>query len=192
VNENHGRVTLDDFDTVSALASESWIVGADRDWEAPAGTLEWSCLFTADHVIDCVFSYALFLGSRRLDDYPRFGELHALPGAGPTDMIDGLRAVTAMLSGVIATAPPETRAVLVSRARLAPGAPDDFAARGALELILHAHDIASGLDVPFDPPRAICARILHHTAHWPGNAAFTPTEDSWADLLARSGRPRPR
>jgi hypothetical protein len=41
------------------------------------GTLEWSCFKTADHTVDCVFSYAFFLASRRTDRYPPFGELHA-------------------------------------------------------------------------------------------------------------------
>ena len=58
VHEND-RVTVEDFDTISVLVLDSWITGVDLDWSVPAGTLEWSCLYTADHVIDCVFSYAL-------------------------------------------------------------------------------------------------------------------------------------
>jgi hypothetical protein len=180
--------TVDDFERVAALALAAWHGAVDRDWSVPAGTLEWSCLYTADHTIDCVFSYALFLGSRRLDDYPPFGELHALPEAGPSDMVDGLRAVSNMLAGTIRTAPPEARAVILRRPEPQTGGPDDFAARGALELILHAHDVCTGLGVAFDPPADLCDRLLQATTDWIRNAPEELPDDPWAALLARSGR----
>jgi hypothetical protein len=80
-----GPFTPDDFAELSALVIAAWTSGLDRDWSAPAGTLEWSCFTTADHTIDCVFSYALFLASRRDDVYPPFTELHALDGATPSE-----------------------------------------------------------------------------------------------------------
>lgn len=183
--------TNDDFASLSALVLATWELASDRDWSVRAGTLEWSCLATADHAIDCVFSYALFLASGRQDAYPNFGELHALPGATPSDMLDGLRAVTTMLSAVIATADPGTRAVIWQRPHAETGSPQDFAARGALELVLHAHDVAAGLGVEFDPPWALCSRLLHHTRDWPNQPTMPPSSDPWADLLERSGRPRP-
>jgi hypothetical protein len=86
------RFTRHDFDELSALVLVTRDTARDLDWSRPAGPVEWSCLRTAEHVVDCVFSYALFLGSAKQDAYPRFGELEALPGAGPADMIDGLHA----------------------------------------------------------------------------------------------------
>jgi hypothetical protein len=138
-----------------------------------------------------VFSYALFLASRRQDAYPKFGELHALPDATSRDMLDGLRAVTTMLTAVIATTDPDVRAVIWHRPEAETGAPQDFAARGALEMILHAHDVCSGLGVEFEPPADLCARLLDHTRYWPFQPSVEPTSDPWGDLLARSGRPRP-
>ncbi|MBA2283756.1 MAG: hypothetical protein H0W25_21315 [Acidimicrobiia bacterium] len=183
-----GLFTVDDLDLVSALVLANWHGAVEEDWSVPAGTLEWSCLTTADHTIDCVFSYALFLGSRRLDEYPPFGELHALPEAGPSDMVDGLRAVTTMLSATIRVAPPETRAVLRPKPNARAGGPDDFAARGTHELILHAHDIAAGLQQPLDPPAEVCERLYLATDGWFGPATEPPAGDPWAALLARSGR----
>ena len=183
--------TGDDFAQVSALVLAAWESGLDQDWDAPAGTLEWSCWTTADHTIDCVFSYSLFLASRRQRDYPRFGELHALEGATPADLLDGLRAVTNMLKAVIITAEPGARAVIAQWPQVETGGPDDFAARGALELILHAHDVCTGLGVTFAPPPDLCARLRDHTQPWPTQPPFTPTADAWGDLLERSGRPRP-
>jgi hypothetical protein len=184
-----GRFTVHDFDEVSALVLDAWTSGADLDWSVPAGTLDWTCLHTADHVIDCVFSYALFLASRRQDAYPNFGELHALPAAMPRDLVDGLRAVTTMLSAVITTAPPDTTAVIWRRPAVQTGTPGDFAARGGLELILHGHDVCAGLGVALDPPGDLCRRLFDHTAPWPRQAAIVRTDDPWADLRERSGRP---
>ena len=139
--------------------------------------------------LDCVFSYAFFLASGRQHSYPPFGELHALHEATPADIVDGLQAATTMLSAVIATADPETRAVIGLWPYAETGAPRDFAARGALEMILHAHDVCAGLGVPFDPPQVLCRRLRERTREWPGQALLPPTDDAWRDLLQRSGRP---
>lgn len=45
--------------------------------------------------------------------------------------------------------------------------PEDFVPRGALELILQAHDVCSGVDVPFDPPEDVCEHLRRHTRSWP-------------------------
>jgi hypothetical protein len=185
------RFTVADFEVVGALVLEAWASAVDLDWSVPAGSLEWSCLQTADHTIDCVFSYALFFASRKQDAYPNFGELHALPGATPSDMIDGLRAVDTMLAAVIATAPPDATAVIFGTADAGLGGPDDFAARGAHELILHGHDVCTGLGLRLDPPRDVCRRLLDHTSRWPRVPPVERTDDPWSDLLERSGRPGP-
>jgi hypothetical protein len=182
--------SVGDFDALSELVAERWWSGVELDWSLPAGTLEWSCFKTAGHTVDCVFSYAFFLASRRQDRYPAFTELHALPGSTPTDLLYGLRGACTMLSSVITTAAPDVRAII----RYAPdpqtGAPPDFAARGAHELILHAHDVCTGLGIAFDPPRDLCQRLWDHTRDWPINPGAVATDDPWSDLLARSGRPR--
>ncbi|MDQ1535513.1 MAG: hypothetical protein QOF28_3274 [Actinomycetota bacterium] len=182
-----GPFTVDDFDHLSRLVIDLWGSAVDRDWSVPAGTLEWSCFTTADHTVDCVFSYALFLASRRQDIYPNFTELHALPGARPADLVHGLRAVCTMLTAVVTLAEPGARAIIWS-GHTAPA--PDFAARGGLELILHAHDVCTGLRVPFDPPRNLCRRLRDHTRDWPVGPTLATTADPWSDLLERSGRAR--
>lgn len=185
------RFTAADLDELSKFVLERWTAGLGRDWMAPAGTLEWSCLYTAEHVVDCVYSYAFFLASRKTDDYPNYGELSAGPTAGPADIIVALRAVTTMLVSVIKTAEPGATAVIHRRPVIETGAPADFAPRGGLELILHAYDVCRGLGVVFDPPAALCRRLFHDTQGWPWPAR-EPTEDPWSDVLVRSGRPQPR
>jgi hypothetical protein len=185
--------TVTDLRAAGDLLLDRWAGAAGRDWSVPAGTLEWSCHRTADHLVDCVFSYGLFLASGKRDGYPRFGELHALPGASPADLGDGLRAVLAMLCATIGAAPPTAEAVIWRRPVLTLGAPADFAARGGLELVLHGHDVCSGLGVAYEPDADACRRLFAHTADWPGHAVpVSPTDDIWGDLLTRSGRPSVR
>jgi uncharacterized protein (TIGR03083 family) len=183
------RFSVGDFDALSGLVLSAWGSGVALDWSVPAGTLEWSCFTTADHTVDCVFSYAFFLASRAQDGYPPFSELHALPGATPSNIVDGLRASCTLLSSAIRTAAPDVRAILYYRPEPTTGSPPDFAARGAHELILHAHDVCTGLGIPFDPPRDLCRRLRDHTRDWPYGTAVT-TDDPWSDLLERSGRAR--
>ena len=184
-----GPFTVDDFDQLSRLILDAWGSAAAADWSVPAGTLEWSCWTTADHTVDCVFSYAFMLASRKRDMYPLFGELHAVEGAAPAELVDGLRGVAELLRATIVGAPSDTQAIMGFNPGPVTGDPPDFAARGGLELILHAHDVCSGLGVPFAPPRDPCARLLAHTGEWPWIPTWVPTADPWRDLLERSGRP---
>ena len=182
--------TVDDFDRLTVEVLAAWRSGVDRDWSVPAGTLEWSCWDTADHTIDCVFSYALFLASRKQDDYPPFGELHALPEATSGDLVDGLLAVCNLLSGTIRAAGPEVRAVIFRHPQPTTAPAADFAARGALEMVLHAHDVCVGLGVAFVPSADLCRRLWEETRRWPTMDSAESTEDPWSDLLQRSGRTR--
>ena len=155
----------------------------------PAGTLEWSCRRTAAHTVDSVFAPAFFLASQRQHAYPMFDDLRASPDATIRDLIDGLRAVTTMLWAVIVTAEPDVRAIIRRRPEVETAGPLEFAPRGALELILHTYDIATGLDLTFDPPRDLCDRLFRSTESWP-REQIELTGDSWSDLLASRGRPR--
>jgi hypothetical protein len=59
-------------------------------------------------------------------------------------------------------------------------------------MILHAHDVCTGLGIAFEPPAELCRRLFTATDGWPGNLTVEPTDDAWTDLLVRSGRPSPR
>jgi len=187
--------TGDDFDSVARCVIDGWRSGLDRDWSAPAGTLEWSCLRTADHCVDAVLAIAFFLASRKQDAYPDFGwgEFTAGDGAKPKILIAALETVSRVLSSLIATAEPDTRAIIWRRPQVATGGPSDFAARGALELLLHGHDVCTGLGIELNPPPDACARLREHTRSWPhwtspGWSNPRTTENPWADLLVGSGR----
>jgi hypothetical protein len=187
--------TTVDLDRLAEVAVAAWRQGLDRDWSARAGTLEWSCRRTADHTVDAVMAVALFLASRRQDGYPDWGwgELTMGPDARPEDLVEALGTVARILSAVVSAAPPDARAVIWRRPRVEVRGPDDFAPRGALELVLHAHDVSTGLGVVLAPPADTCARLRDHTRDWPhwrspGWCQPPTTDDPWHDLLVGSGR----
>lgn len=186
--------SIADLEALTELVSAAWTSGAERDWSVPAGTLHWSCTRTADHAVDTVAAPALFLASRRTDAYPDVGwDLTMGPDATPGELVEGLAIASRLLIGVVGAAGPEVRAVIWRRPRIETRPPIDFIPRGALELILHAHDVCAGLAVPFEPPADLCARLREHTRDWPMWTvwdALDATDDPWGDLLLASGRCR--
>lgn len=187
--------TADDLFELSDLVAGAWTSAADRDWSVPAGTLEWSCTATADHAVDCVYAPAFFLASRRTDGYPEAGgDLSMGASATPALLVESLGIATRILVAVVRDAEPDVRAVLFRRPQVITAPPADFLPRGALELILHAHDVCAGLQVPFEPPAGLCRRLCEHTRSWPmwtvAWDGLADTGDPWGDLLSSSGRQR--
>lgn len=58
-------------------------------------------------------------------------------------------------------------------------------------MILHAQDIAHGLDLPLEPPAELCRRLFAAVSV-ADEESMPPTDDLWNDLLVRSGRARVR
>jgi hypothetical protein len=190
-----GRFTVDDLYDLSALVATVWTSAADRDWSVAAGTVEWSCLVTADHAVDCVYAPAFFLASRSQDDYPDVGfDLTIGSEANPARLVRSLQIATRILAAVVNDADPAVRAVIFRRPEVITAPPVDFLPRGAIELALHAHDVCVGLGVSFEPPRELCYRLREHTRPWPmwttAWSGLGCTDDPWGDLLAGSGRGR--
>jgi hypothetical protein len=188
--------TVEDLHVLSALVSETWVSAADRDWSAAAGTLEWSCMKTADHAVDCVYAPAFFLASGRTDRYPEVGsDLTLGPDATPARLVESLTIATRILTAVVRDSPRDQHAVIFRRPEVLVAPPEDFVPRGAIELSLHAHDVCAGLGVPFEPPADLSRRLREHTRAWPMWRVvwdgLRTTDDPWDDLLASTGRSRP-
>ena len=187
-----------DLEELTDVVVAAWTRGADRDWSVPAGMLEWSCTKTADHAVDCVFAPAFFLASRLTDRYPDAGDNFTVGAdATPAQLVEALRIASRVLAAVVADADPSVRAVIFRRPTVVTAPPPDFLPRGALELILHSHDVCSGLGVDFDPPATLCEHLIEHTASfpWAGIGWTRPspaTTDPWGELLRASGRTRAR
>jgi hypothetical protein len=189
--------SLADLEALSDHVAAAWTEGRDADWGAPAGTLEWSCLRTADHAVDCVFAPAFFLASRKTDAYPIAGaDLTLGDDATPARLVEALGVAVRLLAAVVRDASPDDRAIIFSGPTPVTGAPRDFVPRAALELVLHAHDVCLGLGVTFEPDRELCSRLREHTRPWPLWTAFWSglprTDDPWRDLLTATERRRGR
>ncbi|MGD0380804.1 MAG: hypothetical protein ABSC30_12550 [Acidimicrobiales bacterium] len=171
----------------TALALSTACIGrvVDMDWSVPAGTLDWTCWQTVDHMVDCVFSFAMQLSAQAPSGFLPFNELHALTEAAPSDLHLGLEAVGYMFSAVLRSVPPGRSA--------SDGVVDlgvtDWARRGGYELLLHTHDVSEGLGVAFEPPASMCAWILGSRSLWMFARERAENADSpWMALLTGSGR----
>lgn len=178
-------MTPEEFAHVAALADHAFRELVDRDWSVPAGGLDWSCRQTLDHIVDCVFSYALQLAARSSSGFLPFNPLHATPEASIHDLIAGFDGVAQMFCDVAGNAPPGTVAsdgVLVL-------AVDDWCARAAYEVGLHTYDIVTGLGARWQMPDDLCGAITASDALWMFDRTAAVAGDTpWAGLLAGSGR----
>ena len=59
-------VTADDLDSVISCVMSGLLPITDRDWSVRAGTLEWDCWHTAEHIGDCLMSFAWQLAHEEL------------------------------------------------------------------------------------------------------------------------------
>ncbi|WP_308283175.1 VOC family protein [Pseudonocardia nigra] len=184
-----GRVTADDVLDVVAAAVRAMSAGRDRDWSVLAGDLEWDCWETVEHAADDLFAYATQLAAPGERDLP-FALSARHPGgpanafrvdraAGPDGLLEALTACGGLLAAVVRTAPPDARA----HHPFGPADPEAAAAMGVLEVLVHTHDVARGLDVPWQPPEEVCARVL---------ARLMPEVEvdgaAWPTLLWATGR----
>src|SRR5260370_30115844 len=64
-------VTAGDVDAAIACIMSGLLPLTDRDWSVRAGTLEWDCWHTAEHIGDCLMSYAWQLAVQPTSRYVR-------------------------------------------------------------------------------------------------------------------------
>jgi len=161
-------------------------------WDSKAGSLEWTCWETAEHLSDDLFSYAAQLGPRTppLDTHVPFAwrplrpggppnAIHADRAAGPAGLLQVLEASGALLVAMVATSPARVRAHHV----FGLSDPEGFAAMGIVETLVHTQDLAEGLGLSWAPPAELCTRVL--TRLFPDAPATT---DPWLTLLWATGR----
>jgi len=182
-----------DLDALTAAVADAWRSALDRDWSRSAGTLDWSCRRTADHVADTLLAPAFFLASRRQDDYPPYGVATAGPGVDPAILVEAVQTAARILGAVVAVTDPGVTAVIWRRPGPERRGPADFVPRGGLELALHAHDVCAGIGVEFRPLEPVSEHLRDHTRDWPhwtspGWRPLDMTGDAWDDLLRSSGR----
>ena len=185
-------VTADDVTTAVHLAVGTLDGVPAGDWTAPAGSLEWSRWETVEHLSDDLFAYAVQLGPRKppLDGEVPYrwaparagGPANAIwadPGAGPAGLLQTLEASGALLAAMVRTASPDLR----SYHSYGISDPEGFAAMCIVETLVHTHDVAEGLSLPWTPPEDLCDRVLARL--FPEAPA---DEHRWTVLLWCTGR----
>ncbi|MEU7986419.1 hypothetical protein AB0B56_16265 [Streptosporangium canum] len=185
-------VTADDLDQAVRLAVGTLREAPAEAWEERAGSLEWGCWETVEHLSDDLFAYAAQLGLRtppldrevpfvwesRRPGGPR-NAIHADRAAGPAGLLQVLEASGALLVAMVRTTPSRVRA----HHDFGASDPEGFAAMGVVETLVHTHDLAGGLGLAWTPPADLCSRVL--TRLFPDAPTTT---DPWTTLLWATGR----
>ncbi len=174
-------VTADDLDLAVSVAQDSLTPGTDRDWLVAQGTGDWTARNTAEHLGDCLLSYAGQLVATPADRYVRFAAT-ADQAATPAELLEFAVMGGRILASVVRTSPPTTRAFHpTGRAD-----PEGFAAMGCVEVLIHGHDLARGLGLDLVPPPALCANVIARM--FPHSTASLTDVDPWTALLWATDR----
>ncbi|MFJ8431645.1 maleylpyruvate isomerase N-terminal domain-containing protein [Kitasatospora sp. NPDC094019] len=165
-----GPVTPDDLAAVLRLATDTLRAApADADWSRPAGGVDWDCWSTVEHLADDLLAYAAQLGPEEppRDRYVPFVTRRPFPGGpnnfvlaeragGPAALVEVLEAGGGLMVSIARTRGPGVRAF--HPWGLAD--PAGFVAMSLVETLVHLHDVAEGLGLPWEPPAGVCARTL--------------------------------
>ncbi|WP_197686087.1 hypothetical protein [Actinoplanes derwentensis] len=165
-----------------------------KDWQQPAAGLNWTCWETVEHIADDLFAYAAQLSSpdpaSGAETYVPFAWQHHRPDGPaltvfvkdhdkPDDLINVLLSSAGLLSAVVLTAPADRLAYHP----YGDSDPAGFAAMGVVETLVHMHDVARALDVPWAPPEDLCDRALRRLFR-----DAPATGSRWSALLSATGR----
>lgn len=185
-------MTGDDIEHAVQLALATLRKAGGSGWDAKAGSLDWTCWETVEHLADDLFSYAAQLGMRNppLDTHVPFRWSRRRPGgpanaiftddaATPAGLLQVLEACGALLTAMVRTTPPTVRSHHIYGAADAEG----FAAMGIVETLVHTHDVAEGLHLDWAAPAELCDLALGRLfPHAPIDT------DRWLTLLWATGR----
>ena len=173
-------VSAVDLDAAIACLANGLQPAVSKDWTTVPGTGDLDGFRTAEHIGDCLLSYAAQLVSRRSSGYVPF--MAALEKeASSAEALEFALAGSAILAAVVRSAPPEARAFHPTGT----SDPAGFAAMGCAEVLVHGEDIARGLGLALDPPREICARTVSRLFPHLGDVSDL---DPWTALLWATDR----
>ncbi|MQY12314.1 hypothetical protein SRB5_24470 [Streptomyces sp. RB5] len=184
--------TADDVERIVGLSVAALREAEGRDWTVRAGSLDWECWETAEHLADALFSYAAQLGPAKppLGTHVPFAWQRKKPGgpasvvfverdAGTGGLLQVLETCGTLLTAVVRLTPPDRRA----HHGFGAAGPEGFAAMGVVETLLHTYDIAGGLGIGWTPDAGLCARVLDRL--FPD---VEPGPEPWPTLLWATGR----
>ncbi|MGW4519694.1 DinB family protein [Amycolatopsis sp. NPDC004378] len=169
------QVPADDLDAAAACLAEALNPATSEDWTSAPGTGDLTAWQTAEHIGDCLLSYAAQLASGRPSGFVPF--LATLEkDTSPADALQFARTAAAILAAVVRSSPAESRAYHPTGT----SDPAGFAAMGCAEVLVHGEDMARGLGVKLNPPPEICTRTLARLFPHLGDVSDL---DPWTALL---------
>jgi hypothetical protein len=174
-------VTADDLDSVISCVMSGLLPITDRDWSVRAGTLEWDCWHTAEHIGDLLMSFAWQLAVQPSGRYVR-AVATAEKGASPAEVLEFAVTGGRVLASMVRTSRAHVRAY--HPAGMAD--PEGFAGMGCHEALLHGNDIAQAFGLSLDPPRDVCRRVLARI--FPQAPTDLAESDPWTALQWAGGR----
>ena len=171
-------LTPDDLLVAVAVNQAALTPVVDHDWSVLAGTLEWDCRKTLDHLIDGSIFYSGQVSNLATTRRPRIraGD----PKALITDLLPTVDTVGHILASVLRSAPSDGRFFHPAGMADTSG----YVGMACVELLAHTFDISRGLGVAFQPPQELCDRILRRLFPWIKDTA----PDTWATLCWATGR----
>ena len=167
-------------DVLAAFAASQEALGAarDGDWSALAGSLEWSCRTTLDHMITGTVFYSGQVANEAPARRPAIRKADA--DASVDDLIVTQDSVGHIFASVLRAAPAGMRAFHPAGMADVSG----YAAMSCVEILVHTFDIAQGLGIAFNPPVELCERVGRRLFPWIDDMS----PDAWATLLWATGR----
>jgi hypothetical protein len=166
-------------DLPAAAAAEALRVlgaGLDRDWSGRAGDTTWRCCDLLDHIVLGVAGYAGLLIARPTDRYIALRTGNE-PGSSVPERLESITIAATLLAHTVRASAPQVRAYHPWGISDAPG----FAAMGAVEILVHTHDLVRSLGIDWTPPDELAAPALHRLfpgapdGHAPGAALLWST-----------------
>ncbi|MFD4600189.1 GNAT family N-acetyltransferase [Streptomyces sp. NPDC058464] len=152
-----------------------------RNWtEVTAGGLDWNVHETAVHVADDLVAYAANLAGRAQDAYVPF-ELKLDDGTDNSGLLHVIETTGGLLAATVRTTPRTVRAFHPYPFRSADRV--GFAGMGIAEVLLHTHDMTTGLGLPYRPAEELAESVLTHLF-----PHVQPGPTPWRTLLWATGR----
>jgi hypothetical protein len=142
--------------------------------------LELTCRLTVEHMQGLLVYAGQLAIQKQEARYVRLFPRQTTDTMPPGELLEGFEAAGRLLAMVVRGSPPEARAWSPRGC----ADPEGYAGAGCIEALVHGWDVASGLRLPYDPPRDVCERVLARMFPDLGPG----TDDPWTAILWATGR----
>ena len=171
------ELTPDGIVAAASVCQQAMAPHADADWSVTAGSLDWDCRRTLDHIADALCSYSGSVANRA--DHRMASVRSGNPTATPAQLVEVLGTAANILAVLTREMPSEARAFHPAGMADATG----FVGMACTETLVHGYDISQGLGFDLQPPGELCASVIRRLFPW-----VTDLGDPWQTLLWTTGR----